>query len=457
GYLDIPHRRPPGRPLRRGHPGHDRGPGLHRHRPGLGRARRRHRRGRRQRRPGRGQHGPAAPVDPRRAPADPRARRRDGDRGPLRHRLPAHRHREEHGVPLLGAGRHVLHADGLPREPALRARLLPGCREAARHRGPGPREGQGRPRPAGRAQPDRLAPRRDRDRRHGDRRTDRDDDRLPRARDGPRPAGAHHRAADEQRVHPSRRHRPADATRCARPDPRLRGADEEAAARVRRALQREPDLQGPAQGRRLPRPRGLHGARHHRTGAPLDRLPVGPAQDAAVLRLRGVRLRGPDHGHLRLLRPLPHPSRRDVAVAADHRAVRRPARGLAGRADHGRRQEDRVARAARGRRRRHGQQPRPHQAHHGRVHGGADPPLQARDRRVPGAGRPGVRRGRVTPRRARCPRRLRRRHPPLPGALPRPVVHEPAGDVGDVRGRVLVRRHRRHRVDRPGDGRRRQV
>ena len=58
------------------------------------------RRGRR--RAGRRQHGPAAPVDPRRAPADPRARGRDGDRGPLRHRLPPHRHREEHGVPLLG-------------------------------------------------------------------------------------------------------------------------------------------------------------------------------------------------------------------------------------------------------------------------------------------------------------------------------------------------------------------
>ncbi|TME38484.1 MAG: hypothetical protein E6I75_07205, partial [Chloroflexi bacterium] len=32
----------------------------------------------------------------------------------MRHRLPAHRYREEHGVPLLDAGRHVLHADGLP-------------------------------------------------------------------------------------------------------------------------------------------------------------------------------------------------------------------------------------------------------------------------------------------------------------------------------------------------------
>ncbi len=35
---------------------------------------------------------------------------------------------------------------------------------------------------------------------------------------------------------------------------------------------------------------------------------------------------------------------------------------------------------------------------------------------------------RVAPRRARCARRLRRRHPAVPGALPRPVVHQPAGD-----------------------------
>ena len=33
------------------------------------------------------------------------------------------------------------------------------------------------------------------------------------------------------------------------------------------------------------------------------------------------------------------------------------------------------------------------------------------------------------------PRGLRRRHPALPGALPRPVVHQPAGDAGDERGR----------------------
>ena len=44
-------------------------------------------------------------------------------------------------------------------------------------------------------------------------------------------------------------------------------------------LQREPDLQGPAGERRPPRPGRLPGARHHRPGAPLDRLRLGPPQD----------------------------------------------------------------------------------------------------------------------------------------------------------------------------------
>ena len=61
----------------------------------------------------RGQHGSAAPVDARRAAADPRDRGRDGGRSPLRHRLSAHRHREEPGVPHLDPGRHLRHPDGL--------------------------------------------------------------------------------------------------------------------------------------------------------------------------------------------------------------------------------------------------------------------------------------------------------------------------------------------------------
>ena len=48
-----------------------------------------------------------------------------------------------------------------------------------------------------------------------------------------------------------------------------------------------------------------------------------------------------------------------------------------------------------------GNSPRAHPPHHERVDGGADPPLQAGDRGLPGAGRPGLRAGRVAPRRAR--------------------------------------------------------
>ena len=56
---------------------------------------------------------------------------------------------------------------------------------------------------------------------------------------------------------------------------------------------------------------------------------------------------------------------------------RRAAGEDAGRADHDRRQEDRLAGAAVDRLRRHGQLQRVHQAHHGPVDGGADPSLQA--------------------------------------------------------------------------------
>ena len=62
-------------------------------------------------------------------------------------------------------------------------------------------------------------------------------------------------------VHPPGRRRAGPATRSAGEDPRVHRADEEAAARVRRPLQRQPDLQGPPRRRRLPRPGRLPGAR----------------------------------------------------------------------------------------------------------------------------------------------------------------------------------------------------
>ena len=60
-------------------------------------------------------------------------------------------------------------------------------------------------------------------------------------------------------------------------------------------------------------------------------------------------------------------------------------------------------------------------------------------------------------RRARRPRRLRRRHPPVPRPLPRPVVHQPPGHQRDERGRHGRRRDRRDRQHRPRDGRRRPM
>jgi NADH-quinone oxidoreductase subunit D len=77
-------------------------------------------------------------------------------------------------------------------------------------------------------------------------------------------------------------------------------------------------------------PRRMSGARSDGARPALDRLPVGPPQDPALQRLRDLRLRRPDLGHLRLLRTLPGPVGRDVGVAEDRRAGGRPAGDLEG-------------------------------------------------------------------------------------------------------------------------------
>jgi NADH-quinone oxidoreductase subunit D len=74
-------------------------------------------------------------------------------------------------------------------------------------------------------------------------------------------------------------------------------------------------------------------------------------------------------------------------------------------------------------------------AHHGPVHGGAHPPLQAGDRGLPRAGGPGLRADRVAQGRTRLPRRQRRRHAAVPGAPARPLVPPLAGRLPDVRRR----------------------
>ena len=124
-----------------------------------------------------------------------------------------------------------------------------------------------------------------------------------------------------------------------------------------------------------------------------------------------------------------------------------------GPAGHGRGQEDRLAGPAGHRWRRAGQQPRPHPRDHGLLDGVAHPPLQAGHRGLPGAAGPGLRADRVGQGRARVPPRVRRGHPPLPRALPRPELQQPAGRGLDVRGRPGRRRHRRRGLDRPRHGR----
>ena len=159
------------------------------------------------------QHGAAAPVHPRRAAPGARARGRDRHRVPGGHRLPAHRHREEHRVPQLDPGRHLRDADGLPGAVLQRDGVLPRGREAARRHRADPAAGHPHPRAADGAAADHLAPGVAGHRRHGDRRAVGDAVRLPRARGHPRPLRADHRPADEPRVHPSRRRRAGPAGR----------------------------------------------------------------------------------------------------------------------------------------------------------------------------------------------------------------------------------------------------
>ena len=93
----------------------------------------------------------------------------------------------------------------------------------------------------------------------------------------------------------------------------------------------------------------------------------------------------------------------DARVGADHRAgARRPAGGAVDR----RRPQGRAAAARRAL----------------DLDGGADPPLQARHRGLPGAAGRGLLRGRVAARRARLLRARRRLGEAGPGPLPRPLV-----------------------------------
>ena len=278
--------------------------------------------------------------------------------------------------------------------------------------------------------------------------------RVPRARADPVDLRDDHRAADEQLLRPARRGGDGPARGRHPADPRHAHADAEAVEGPRRPAQRELHLEGPHPGHRLSGPGRMHGTRHHRPGAALHRTPARPARGAAVLRVRDLRFRRHHRRRMRRVWPVPDQGQGDARVAEDHRAVRREAREVGRRTREHRGQEAGLARRPEAGARRAGQLTGAHREDHGPLDGGVDPPLQARHRGHPGPARTGLRRGGVAARRARRAHGLRRRHPALPGALPRPVVHEPAGGGRHVRGRHGRRRHLRGRVHRPGDGRR---
>ncbi len=219
---------------------------------------------------------------------------------------------------------------------------------------------------------------------------------------------------------------------------------------ARRPHARQPDLQGPPGRRRAPQPVRLR----WRWASP-DRCCARPACPTTCARpsrtaaTRPTTSRCPPSTDVGLLLARDPAPRGVLPVDADRRAGARPPPGDGGPARHGGRQEDRLARPARHRLRRHGQLARAHPADHGHLDGGADPPLQAGHRGLPGPGGPGVAVGRGAARRARRAPRLRRRHQAVPRALPRPVLQQPAGRLPDVRGRPAGRRRRRGRGPRP--------
>ena len=141
------------------------------------------------------------------------------------------------------------------------------------------------------AQPGRPRTWSPRHRRHGARRHDGHDDRLPRARAGPAGHRDGHRAADEQRLRPARRGRPGRAARRHRQDPRGRPGDPQGHPRARAAAQREPDRPGPPRRGRVSRPHRLHRPGHDRPGPAVGRPAARPAQGRPLLWLRELRLR----------------------------------------------------------------------------------------------------------------------------------------------------------------------
>jgi NADH-quinone oxidoreductase subunit D len=197
---------------------------------------------------------------------------------------------------------------------------------------------------------------------------------------------------------------------------------------------------------------GCMASGHHRPGAAFGGPAARPAQGRSLLRLRDLRLRRHHPRHRRRLRPAADPPRRDVRVAADREQCTDRLEASAG--DPVMVADKKIAWPAQ---LAIGTDGMGNSLDHIRTIMGVDgrphPPLQARHRGLPGAARSGLCRGRERQGRARLPPGVRRRDPPLPRALPRSLLQQPASDLDHVRRRPGRRRHRRGRVHRPRHGR----
>ena len=246
--------------------------------------------------------------------------------------------------------------------------------------------------------------------------------RVPRARHDPRPVRDVDRPADAHPLLPGRR--------------RLRGHPGRLRAQAARLLRGDADPDRPVRGAARPQrdlPPADQGRRHRARASACSSsaspgrccAPPGEPWDLrkarALPRLRRRRLQDPGRHGRRRLRPLPGPDAGDARVGADHRAVpRRAARGAVDR----RRPQGRAAAARRAL----------------DLDGGADPPLQARHRGLPGAAR-----ARSTTRSSRraassaatCSPTARRSRPGSTSATPR------SSNLQALRGHVRRRLRRR--------------
>ena len=362
----------------------------------------------------------------------------------LRHRLPAHRHREELRVPQLDPGRHLRDADGLPRAALQRERVLPRRREAARHQDEIPE----------RANVIRVMLME----------LNRISSHLVALATGGMELGAltamifgfreRELVLDLFEMITGLRMNHAyirpggvaqdlppgavdQVARPARPDARAAHATSRTCSSTTRSGWRAPSASATSTSPAAWRS-GITGPILRATGLPHDLRKSQPYCGYETYEF-DVPTETTCDAYGRFLIRIAE-MKESLKIVEQCLDRLQPGPVMVGR------QEDRLAGAARPRRRRPGQLPRPHPAHHGPVDGGPDPPLQAGDRGLPGAGRAGLHRDRVAARRARRAPRQRRRHPAVPRALPRPVLQQPAGRPGDVRGQHGRRRHRGGRL-----------